>query len=434
MIRSQMNRLIGIAGLVLASTIILAGCTATSESEDPRPTEAPGEVSGDSDGNPTVDDPAEEIPSAGDIPQELHLGEINPITAADIVIIDDGDLEYSMQVIDPNTGTAKTKIITGPGIAGPVIHPFVGETSDDPAVLAAEVWRPRGSRGAAEFVISTYSGTLLEPRELLMADDTRLHSSAGSSVVTDDGNYFVSWDDALYGVRVFDLEAGKETGAMAIVGCGPFTWAVGHDIYSVCENSRELLHLAIQDDGSIEEAQRTAVLPEDFVSNRQSSFGFDGDNALLVGANGDVYVFDFSEGLPTDEVSPLGNAGQDSGRFDEAVINNPGTSLAVSYTDSAIHPGSVDGGDTEMVIISDPSSFATIETLTTDSTGLSAIDSFGYSVDGGTLYVQGTGDDDDEDGLMLVGFDAASGVQTSRVAVPDFVGDADRIITPQVIG
>jgi hypothetical protein len=424
---------IEIAGLVLASTTILAGCTATADPEDPAPTQAPDEVLDTPDGNPTVDDSAEGIPSADGIPQELHQGVIDPITAADVVLIDDGDVEYAMQVIDPATGAVKTRIVTGPGIDGPVVHPFVGETPSDPAVLAAEIWRPRGSRGAADFTISTYSGTLLEPRELLMADDTRLHSTRGSSVVTEDGEYFVAWDDALYGVRVFDLDAGKETGSLAVLGCGPFTWAVGRDIFSVCENSRQLLHLAIQEDGSIEEVERAAVLPEDFASNRSASFGFDAAKALLVSANGDVFVFDFSGGLPTNGVSPVGNAGQDGGRFKEAVLNNPATSLAISYTDSEIHPEAEDAGDTVTVILSDPSSFATIQTLTTDSMGISSIDGFGYSVDGATLYVQGTGDDEEEE-VTLIGFDAASGAETSRVTVPEFVGEAAGLLTPQVIG
>jgi hypothetical protein len=443
MIKPPKKRLIGVAGLVLASTTVLAGCTTSTE-----PTVSATGATGVPDGvvelpvqewshvdeNTTLGDSDETIPSSDDIPQGLHVGKIDPITEDDIVIIGDGGLEYSMQVVDPATGTAKTKIVTGPGIWDPVIHPFVGKTPDDPAVLAAEVWRPRGSRGAADYTISTYSGTMLEPKELLMPDYTRLHSRWGSSIVTDDGRYFVSWDDALYGVRVFDLEEGKETGAMALLGCGPFTWAVGRDVYSVCENSRELLELTIQDDGSIEETGRETVLPDDFVSNRHSSFGFDSDAALLVGANGDVYVFDLSDGLPADEVRPIGNAGQEGGRFDAAFINNPGTSIAIGYTDSVIHPDSTDGGETATIILSDPSTFATVGTLTKESTGLTTIDGFGYSVDGATLYVQGKAGEGDAAERTLIGYDAASAAETTRVTVPDFVGDAGRILTPQVTG
>jgi hypothetical protein len=424
---------LALAGLVLASMAALVACTGTEAPEDPPRTRASDGAFESSDGRRTAGDADEDVPSKEEIPQKLHQGKIEPITAADIVIVAEGSLEISLQVIDPATGAAKTKIVTGPGIGGGAMaHPLVGATPDDPAVIAAEVWRPRGSRGAAEFTISTYSGTLLEPQELSMADDTRLHSGAGSSGVTDDGRYFVAWDVALFGVRVFDLEAGKETGELRLLGCGPFIWPVGRDIFSVCESSRELLHLAIQNDGSIVEVERAAVLPADFVSNRRSSFGFDGDKALLVGANGDVYVFDFARGMPADDVSPVGNAGRDVGRFNDAVINNPGTSLAVSYTDSASHPDSTDGGDTTTVVISDPSSLATIKTLTAESIGLFSFDGFGYSVDGATLYVQGESDDDEED-ITLIGFDAASGAQTSRVIVPGFVGAAGRILTPRVV-
>lgn len=436
---STRKRLLGVAGIALTSAVLLSGCTATAE--DAPKTRAAGVPEGvvelaeqewtAADENTTLGGSDEEIPSDDDIPQELHVSAIEPITTDDIVIMGDGGLEVSMQVIDPATGVAKTKIVTGPGIWDAVIHPFVGETAKDPAVLAAEVWRPRGSRGQADYTISTYSGNLLEPKELLMPDYTRLHSRWGSNVVTDDGNYFVSWDDALYGVRVFDLDKGKETGAMAILGCGPFTWAVGHDIYSVCEDSRELLHLKIQKDGSIKEIDRAEVLPDDFVSNRHASFGDDAENALLVGANGDVYVFDFSQGLPKSDVTAIGNAGQDSGRFDGAFINNTGTSLAISYTDSVIHPHSADGGETATIIVSDPSSFATLATLTKESMGLTSIGGFGYSVDGTVLYVQGQ---NAEEELILIGYDATSGAEISRVTVSGFVGEAGRILTPQVLG
>jgi hypothetical protein len=141
------------------------------------------------------------------IPEPLHVGSIKPITADRVLGVegDFGALEYKVNVIDPKTGVAESRITVGAGIWDPVIHGFVGETADDPAILAAEVWRPRGSRGRADFTVSTYSGNLLEPAEVELPDVARVHSRQGSNAVTSDGRYFVSWDDGLYGIRVVDL-------------------------------------------------------------------------------------------------------------------------------------------------------------------------------------------------------------------------------------
>src|SRR3712207_9531540 len=128
----------GVVGLVPAPTALLAGCTATADPANPPPSNAPYEAPQNPDGNPAVDDPDEEIPSADGIPQELGQAKIEPITASDIVLLDEGGLEYSMQVIDPATGTAKTKIVTGPGIGGPSIQPLQGETAGVPAMPASQ--------------------------------------------------------------------------------------------------------------------------------------------------------------------------------------------------------------------------------------------------------------------------------------------------------
>lgn len=434
-------RTLRVASLTVVAGIALAGCTATSAAETPdaEPTGVPAGVVDhpeqewfETDETTTLGSSDEAIPSEEEIPQQLHVGEIEPIGSDQIVIMAGGGLELSAQAVDPATGDVTTNFTVGPGIWDPVVHAFVGESADDPALLAAEVWRPRGSRGAADFTISTYSGTLLEPDEILMPDYVRVHSRWGSSAVTDDKEYFVFWDDGLYGPRVFDLEEGVETGAMDLLGCGPFTWVNGHDVYSVCEETRELVHLAIQDDGSIEEVERAEVLPDDFVSNRHVTYAMDADKALLVSANGDVFVFDFSEGLPTEPVTPIGNAGQDSGRFASSVINNTATSLAVTYTDSEIHPHSANGGDEVRLIMSDAADLAPIADLDAEALNLTSIGGLAYSVDGATLYVQGPGADEDET-LTLIGYDAASGDEVSRVEVPDFVGDAGHMLTPQVL-
>ncbi|ALJ21596.1 hypothetical protein [Microbacterium sp. No. 7] len=428
------------AGLVLVGALALSACTASPDAEEgttPLGLEQgrvthPVQEWHETDETTTLGSSDEEIPSDDEIPQKLHVGRIQPIGEDQIVIMGSGwGLEITSAAVDPATGAVTALFATGPGIWDPVLHPFVGATSDDPALLAQEVWRPRGSRGAADFTISTYSGNLLEPDEILTPDYTRPHSRWGSSAVTDDGRFFAFWDDAFFGIRVYDLENGTETGALQLTGCGPFTWAVEHRVYSVCEDKRQLLELTIADDGSIEETGREAVLPGDFVSNRHASMAHDAGTALLVSANGDVYVLDVSDGLPAASVTPVGNAGQDSGRFDQAIINNPATSLVISYTDSAIHPHSKDGGDEVKLILSDPATFRTLATLELEGMKLTSIDGVGYSVDGATLYVVGTGA---EDATEIVGFDALTGAETSRSTLEGFTDSPSRIITPQVIG
>src|SRR3546814_19530354 len=101
---------------------------------------------------------------------------------------------------------------------------------------------------------------------------------------------------------------------------------VDHELYSVCEDTRELLHVTIGDDGVPKETARSKVLPEDFVSTRKVTWASKANKALMVSENRDVYVFDFSNGLTQAGVKQIGNAGQDSGRFSENVINADATS------------------------------------------------------------------------------------------------------------
>ncbi|QBJ96267.1 hypothetical protein ERC79_10025 [Rhodococcus sp. ABRD24] len=370
------------------------------------------------------------------IPEPLHVSEIEPIKPNELLVVADGfgKLELGVNAIDPATGVAGSRFVVGPGIWDPVIHGFVGEKPSDPAVLAAEVWRPRGSRGAADFTVTTYSGNLLEPSEVLLPDYARVHSRPGSSAVTSDGKYFVTWDDGLYGVRVVDLAAKKETGALQIVGCGPFTWVDGDEIYSVCEETRELIQISIDDAGVPAETRRTKVLPADFVSAREVSWAAEAKKALLVCANGDVYVFDFSNGLPTSEVSPIGNAGQDGGRFAGNVIDNTGTRIAIEYTDTEIHPDSARGGDVVKIDLHDASTFAPVKSVDLAALGLTGIDSMAFSVDGRTLYVLGSGPEvDGESKQKIVGIDSASGNQISAVDVTATVDDVGTLLTPQVL-
>ncbi|MDC3724720.1 MULTISPECIES: hypothetical protein [unclassified Rhodococcus (in: high G+C Gram-positive bacteria)] len=424
------------ATVPLALALSLAACS----SDDDSSSTAAGEVS-----YPTVPytTPGEGISLGHDdqeigdtIPEPVHVSEIQPASENDLLAVlrTPGGLEIGVNVLDPVTGVAGSRIVVGPGIWDPVIHGFVGESSSDPAVLAAEVWRPRGSRGQADFTVTTYSGDLLEPDEIELPDYARAHSRPGSSAVTSDGKYFVTWDDGLYGVRVVDLEAGKESGALQIIGCGPFTWLDGHELYSVCEDTRELIQISIDDAGVPTETARTKVLPDDFVSNRKVTWAADAKKALLVGATGDVFVFDFSNGLPEDPVAPIGNAGQDGGRFAENAINNTGDRIAIEYTDSEIHPHSARGGDIVKVELFDAAGLTPIRTLDLEALGLTDIASMAFSVDGSILYVVGSGPEvDGESAQRIVGVSASDGAEVSAAEVTGTVDDIRSLLTPQVI-
>lgn len=371
----------------------------------------------------------------GKFPEPLHVGQITPIGVDQILGIegDFGKLEMTVDAIDPASGKVTTRVVVGAGIWDPVVHGFVGKTPDDPAILAAEVWRPRGSRGAADFTVSTYSGNLLEPAEVELPEVARVHSRPGSHAVTSDGKYFVTWDDGLYGIRVVDLASGKESGAVRIVGCGPFTWMVGHDLFSVCEETRELLHVGIGSDGVPKEVGRAKVLPADFVSTRTTTFAEKAKKALLVSENGDVFVLDFAGGLPGAPVKPIGNAGDPSGRFADNVINATGTRLAIAYTDTIVHPDSARGGSVAKVVTFDAANLAPLRTYSLADLGVTAFTSMAYSVDGTKLYVLGDGPEvDGEAPQRLIGFDAVTGDQVSAVDLDGNVENVTGLITPEV--
>ena len=384
----------------------------------------------------TADEP---IPSQ--IPEGLHVGEINPIGANEMLAVQGGfgNLEVPVEVIDPATGKSTAHIVVGSGIWDSVIHGFVGTKSSDPAVLAAEVWRPRGSRGAADFTVSEYSGNLLNPKEVKLPSVARVHSRNGSHAVSSDGKYFVTWDDGLFGVRVVDLAKGKESGSLKLPNCGPFVWMIGHDVYSVCEQSHELLHLKISDDGVPSEVERKRLLSDDFVSARETSFAVDAKKSLLVSPSGETYVFDLASGLPTSQVKPIGNVGDPSGRFDKSAINADGSRIIVTYTDSKIAPGSVRGGDTAKVVLFDSSGLKQIRTLALADIGVDSIKSAAFSMDGKTLYVLGDGKagDSGQAPQKLVGFAAADGHQVSSVTLADGLGGQaglGDLIAPERIG
>lgn len=440
--RTRLRR-IGVATLPVSLLFALSACTSSDDAAGtPAASKTPdGYVSlppqaySSPDADTALGASDEPLPTT--IPEKLHVGTVTPITKDDLVTEPGGfgQLELGLQVLDPTTGKTHSRIVVGPGIWDAVVHAFIGTKATDPAVLAGEVWRPRGSRGKATYTVSTYSGNLLDPDEAQLPDYARLHSRAGSHAVTSDGRYFVSWDDALYGIRVVDLKSGKESGALQIKGCGPFTWTVGHDVYSVCEDTKEIIKIGVNAQGKPKVTGRAKVLPSDFDSARTAGFAADAKKGFLVAANGDVYVLDFSDGLPTAAVKPIGNAGRDEGRFADNAINSTATSMAVSYTDSDVNPDSARAGDVTEIVLHD-ASFKTIGVLSLKKLGLTGIDAMTYAYDGKTLYVVGAGpaSKSGDAGQKVVGVDATTGKVVSSKAIKGALADVGGLITPESIG
>lgn len=368
----------------------------------------------------------QEIGEVGDEINTPSVAKVTPIDPDWMITAESKDAESIYNAIDPETGKIMTRITTGQAIWSDVVHVFTTDNADDPQATAFEVWRPRGSRGAADFTVSTYSGNLLDPEEINLPKHTRFHSRQGSHTIAGGGKYLVSWDDQLVGVRVVDLESGELTGELESVGCGPYTWPVGDKIYSVCENSKELLELTIDDDGKIEETGREKVLPDHFTAARTAQFASSAKQGFLINEAGDVYVFDFSDGLPTSEVKPVGNVGKDGGRFatESGRITPDGKQFLVTYTDTDIHPHSSNGGDTVSFRTYDPATGKETKLVTKEDLKLDDMNSVAYNNDASLIYVLGkakpTGEDAEEDAdpvYTLVSVDPASGEVKNSVEV-----------------
>lgn len=442
------------ASLATVTALILGSCSSSS-SDDDGSSEfdvANGiETTFEFPNVPTVKDTPEgggletEDQAVGQIGDELNtpsVGKVTPIDPTWMITNESLDNESVYDAIDPATGKIMTRITTGHAIWEDIVHVFSTDNADDPQAVAFEKWSPRGSRGESDFTVSTYSGNLLEPAEVNLPRHVRFHSRAGSHTLAGGGKYLVSWDDQLVGVRVVDLESGKLTGELQVVGCGPYTWPVGEKIYSVCENSRELLELTIDDSGQITETGRQKVLPDDFTASRHASFASGTKQGFLINEAGDAYVFDFADGLPTGEVAPVGNVGKEGGRFaaQDYGITPDGKRFFTTYTDSDIHPHSVNGGDTVSFRIFDAVTGDETRLVTTEDTRLDAIDSVAWNADGTLIYVlgtvPGTGDKEGQDITTLVGVDPVSGEVRSSVEVTGY-GSRDGVsglMAPEVQG
>lgn len=381
--------------------------------------------------NAALGDDDQELGEVGADPNKPYTAEVIPIGKDWMIATESRDNETVYAAFDPADGVVKTRITTGHAIWDDVVHVFTSDDASEPQAVAFEVWAPRGSRGQADYTVSTYSGNLLEPAEVLLPRHVRFHSREGSHTVSGGGRYMTSWDDQLFGPRVVDLDRGVLSGEQQILGCGPFTWPVGDKIYSVCENSRELIELTIDSDGKISETGRSEVLPEDFTSAREGHFAEEIASGFLINEAGDVYLFDFSDGLPTEEVTPVGNVGREDGRFHKNGVRPDGRQFFVEYTDTEIHPHSANGGDLVRIRLFDVDGARETQNLDLEKLGLDSIDSVSYNLDGSVLYVLGTapgeGDDEGEDLPTVVGIDPATGEVVSTVAVTGHAGGSDGV-------
>lgn len=381
--------------------------------------------------NAGLGDQDQELGEVGGDPNIPYTAEVTPIGEDWMIAAESRDNETVWAAFDPADGVVRTRITTGQAIWNDVVHVFTTDTPSDPQALAFEVWKPRGSRGQADYTVSTYSGNLLEPAEVRLPRHVRFHSREGSHTVSGSGRFLTSWDDQLFGPRVVDLDRGVLSGEQQIIGCGPYTWPVGNKIYSVCERSQELLELTIDDEGQISETARAEVLPEDFTASREAHFAEGATAGFLVNEAGDAYLFDFSAGLPSSEVAPLGNIGRDGGRFHKNGIRPDGEQFFAVYTDTEIHPHSANGGDLVRVRLFDVEGARETQDLDLETLGLDAIDSVSYNLDGSVLYVlgtaPGTGDDEGDDLPTVVGVDPVTGDIVSSSAITGHAGGSDGV-------
>jgi hypothetical protein len=401
-----------LGSVVLASS--LAACSGdSSPSASSSPTFSPSYAGYTTPGADTALGASDE-PIPTKIPEALHVGTIPPITA-DQVMLGEGTgwSTSAVVIVDPKTGKIVSTIGTASNDWDAIPTAFVGTNPWLPYVLGAEVWHTRGTRGKAEYTLSYYSGTLTDVPEIDLPDDTRMHARVGSKVVTSDGRYFVTWDDLLYGVRVVDLKEKKETGKLRIVGCGPFTWAVGHNIYSICENTKEIIQIGIDSKGVPKVTARKKLLPADVVSDREATFADQVNKAMWISPVGEAYVLDFSNGMPTTAVTSAGNVVTKGFTAGTNRISPDGTRAVVSYQKGNLPEGSVRAEGFGKLVVYDTTGFKPVTTITPAILGGDDVTAISYNTAGTVMYVLASSGDK----YKLVGFDAKTGKKVSSVAV-----------------
>ena len=97
-----------------------------------------------------------------------------------------------------------------------LIHGFVGDSAEDPAVLAARGVPPprfpRRSRFHGQHLLRKPAGTS-RGADVFRTSHTYVLPS-GWNAVTSDGKFFVTWDNSLYGVDAVDLEKKEDNRAL----------------------------------------------------------------------------------------------------------------------------------------------------------------------------------------------------------------------------
>ncbi|MFJ9631812.1 hypothetical protein ACIRU8_29350 [Streptomyces sp. NPDC101175] len=366
------------------------------------------------------------------IPESAHVGTVPAITADQLLVTEDhGGQTLGIHVIDPKTGRTVSTVDSASVNFWAVDFGIVGTHAGLPSILAAEDWRPRGTRGKADHVLTSYSGDLLNPSEIKLPDDTRLHAQNESAALTSDGRFFVAWDDAVFGLRVVDLKTKKATGALRAVGCGPFTWVVGHDVYSPCIDSGKIIKIHISDTGVPKVTETKSVFGKDFIGSRDAGWSPATKTAVMITPEGTTYRIDLSDGIPDTTIDSIGTLKLAKGETPGAPVLSPdGKHFAVEISKKVDEQSVV-----QRVEVYDTATFT--KAFTIDPAKVGAVSGIVYGTTGTSLYVLSS-----KEGAMgsvwtVTGFDPASGKKTSSATLTTTmaaVGGLANLAAPIEIG
>lgn len=368
------------------------------------------------------------------IPEAAHVGTIPAITADQLLVTEDhGGQTLGIHVIDPKTGKTVSTVDSASVNFWAVDFGIVGTHAGLPRILAAEDWRPRGMRGKADHVLTSYSGGLVDPSEIKLPDDTRLHAQTESAALTSDGRFFVAWDDAVFGLRVVDLKTKQATGALRQVGCGPFTWVVGHDVYSPCIDSKKIVKIHISDAGMPKVTESKVVFGKEFIGSRDAGWSAAAKTAVMITPEGTAYRIDLGNGIPDGTIRSIGTLKLAKGETPGAPVLSPdGTRFAVAVSVK------VDGQDVvKRVEVHDAATFAKAFTIDPAKAKLGAVSGIVYGTTGKTFYVLSS-----KDGAMgavwtITGFEPEAGKKTSSATLSTTmaaVGGLGNLAAPVEIG